>query len=229
MIHFNEQDIKALHDIDIETVIVGYGLEKQRNNKYLCPFHDDHEPSMILNNRKNRCECYVCNKKWDTIEFVKDIENCSFTEALIKLIKISGGNIGDYVVEKTETMCRRLKKEEKLLLGINVSDGMSVVPQKPVKSWVVQRIDAECVPNFNNDIESGYYDGYLVLDKSKLSENYLYDKFSDIYVGYIHERLALAIEHTRKRYEKGEDVQKEIAILNTLKKDFGYSKEKKPD
>lgn len=226
MLHFNNEDVSNLHNLDIEVVLSYYGIEPESNKKYLCPFHNDHEPSMILNQKKNRCECYVCHKKWDTIEFVKDKEKCTFTEALIKLIKISGGNLSDYAAdEPSNSDIRRLNKEEKKLLNIEIgSDTFNTFPQKPIKAWNMTRTEGECFPNYNNDSDMEYYDGYLVIDKPKLTESYLYENFPNVYKKYVHEKMAIAIERTKKKYENGEDTQNEIVILNKLIKDYQYDK-----
>lgn len=50
--------------------------------KCLCPFHDDHSPSMIVNDKKNFAWCFACNSGGDIFGFVQKIENCSFPEAL---------------------------------------------------------------------------------------------------------------------------------------------------
>ena len=55
--------------------------------KCLCPFHDDHHPSMIVNDRKNFAWCFACNSGGDIFSFVQKIENCSFPEALRILAK----------------------------------------------------------------------------------------------------------------------------------------------
>lgn len=226
MLHFNEEDVTDLHNMDIELVLNHYGIEQYNNKKYLCPFHDDHEPSMILNHKKNRCECYVCHKKWDTIEFVRDKEDCTFTEALIKLIKISGGELSKYISDdiSSSSEVRRLRKEEKQLLQID-SDLHSVYPKKPVKAWNMTRTEkGECFPNYNNDSDMNYYDGYLILEKPKFTENYLYEKFPNVYKKYVHEKLAIAIERVKKKYEGGNDTSNEIIMLNNLIKDYQYDK-----
>jgi hypothetical protein len=46
----------------------------------LCPFHEDHHPSMGIKN--NRYRCFACGAKGDTIEFVMKRDGLSFKEAL---------------------------------------------------------------------------------------------------------------------------------------------------
>nr|MCR5624234.1 hypothetical protein [Lachnospiraceae bacterium] len=72
------------------------------------------------------------------------------------------------------------------------------------------------------DKDKSFYDGYLVLLKGKLNENYLYTEFPDVYRLMVCEYLAKAIESTKKKYEEGQDVSKQIVMLNKLIDDFQY-------
>ncbi len=45
-----------------------YGLNVQRNGMTLCPFHDDHAPSLKVD---TRFYCFGCQVKGDVIDFVK--------------------------------------------------------------------------------------------------------------------------------------------------------------
>lgn len=226
MLHFSEQDVSNLHDLDMGIVLDHYGLEPYTNGKYLCPFHEDHSPSLFFNKKKNRCECYVCNKKWDSIEFVKDYEKIDFPKALITLVDISGGDSSQYQKKSTERKrWRRLKKEERLLLGINNQTDNVDYPSKPIKSWSFERTEkGECFPNYTDNPEFSYYDGYLVLNKGMFSENYLYSEYNDVYRLMVCSFLTKTIEKVKKKYEEGKDMSKQIVILNTLIKDFQYNK-----
>lgn len=226
MIHFSESDISELKALDIQEVLDYYGIEG-KNNKYICPFHEDHDPSMLLNRQKNRCDCYVCNKRWDTIEFVRDMENKTFSEALITLVKISGGNIHRYL-KNTEIKLpniRRLKNEEKLLLNFDIGKEIVTNPMKPIKNWAMER-SGDSLPNYNDNHNTNYYDGYLIMQRPKLSENYLYTHYPEVYRNLVLAKLAETIAKVKFLYEQGQDMSKEIAILNKLKVDFGYSNKK---
>ena len=58
----------------------------------LCPFHDDRNPSMSVNDIKGLYHCFSCKASGDTIGFVQNIEKISYMEALRKIVKISGNN-----------------------------------------------------------------------------------------------------------------------------------------
>lgn len=55
-------------------------IEVNRGKVALCPFHDDHNPSMSIKN--NRFYCFGCSQKGDVIEFVMRRDGFSFREAV---------------------------------------------------------------------------------------------------------------------------------------------------
>ena len=48
----------------------------------VCPFHDDHSPSLHVSPKKNRVHCYVCDTDMDIFALVMDKKNCNFFEAV---------------------------------------------------------------------------------------------------------------------------------------------------
>jgi len=49
--------------------------------KALCPFHDDHNPSLELNPERQSFKCWSCGAGGDIFDFVKNIERVEFPEA----------------------------------------------------------------------------------------------------------------------------------------------------
>lgn len=58
------------------------GLKIDRNNKTICPFHKDTNPSLSFNIKENYYHCFSCGASGDNIKLVKNILNCSFNEAI---------------------------------------------------------------------------------------------------------------------------------------------------
>ena len=52
------------------------------NYKGICPFHDDHSPSMVVSPVRQTFKCFVCGEGGDVISFLEKHENLSFMEAL---------------------------------------------------------------------------------------------------------------------------------------------------
>jgi DNA primase len=73
-------EIQKLRDIPIVEVAQRLGLQVNSRRMCLCPFHDDHHPSMALG-RKNHYRCFVCDAHGDVIDLVMRFLNKTFTEA----------------------------------------------------------------------------------------------------------------------------------------------------
>lgn len=58
--------------------------------KALCPFHDDHKPSLELNPERQSYKCWVCGAGGDVFDFVKEIERVEFPEAVRMLAERAG-------------------------------------------------------------------------------------------------------------------------------------------
>ena len=81
----NTKQLKAANPI--ERVAARYGsLQKAGANfKMLCPFHDDHHPSLMLHVGRQFFKCHACGAGGDVIGLVMGLEKCSFAEAVKKL------------------------------------------------------------------------------------------------------------------------------------------------
>ena len=78
--------------VDIVT-LVGESLAVHRAGskfKALCPFHDDHHPSMELNPDRQSYKCWSCGAGGDIFDFVKEYERVDFPEALRMLADRAG-------------------------------------------------------------------------------------------------------------------------------------------
>lgn len=64
-----------------------YGIEVKRNGMAVCPFHDDHNPSMKVD---KRFHCFGCGEDGDVIDFTSRLYNLSPKEAAEKLAQDFG-------------------------------------------------------------------------------------------------------------------------------------------
>lgn len=58
--------------------------------KALCPFHDDHDPSLELNPERQSYKCWSCGAGGDVFDFVKEYERVEFPEAVRMLAERAG-------------------------------------------------------------------------------------------------------------------------------------------
>lgn len=87
----SEDDIKAIRQqADIVDVMSRYiTLEKKgKDYKAICPFHDDHDPSLSISTDKQIFKCFVCGTGGTVFTFVQKIENISFLEAVCKVAEL---------------------------------------------------------------------------------------------------------------------------------------------
>lgn len=84
------QEIKSRADIvDVISSYINV-IKKGRRYAAVCPFHDDHNPSMDINKEKQTYHCYVCHHGGDVFSFVADYEKISFGEAVKRVCEIIG-------------------------------------------------------------------------------------------------------------------------------------------
>jgi DNA primase len=65
-------------------------VKKGREMVGLCPFHDDHRPSMNVNVAKQIFKCFACGAGGDVFKFVQMRENLSFSQAIERLAERAG-------------------------------------------------------------------------------------------------------------------------------------------
>ncbi len=72
--------------------------QKGKNFFGVCPFHDDHSPSMSVSSEKQIYTCFSCGATGNVFKFIMDYEHISFPEALKKVADKAGIDIaiGDF-------------------------------------------------------------------------------------------------------------------------------------
>ncbi len=77
---------------DIADIIGRYLTVQKRGREYraICPFHDDHDPSLHINPDMRIYKCFVCGAGGNVFTFVQNYENVSFPEAVEKVADLIG-------------------------------------------------------------------------------------------------------------------------------------------
>ena len=83
---------KIINATDIVALVSKYvKLEKQgKNYKGLCPFHNEDTPSFVVSPDKNIAHCFGCNGGGNPVNFLMQIENIDFNEAIRRLAEFNG-------------------------------------------------------------------------------------------------------------------------------------------
>lgn len=76
-----------------------YGIEVNRSGMACCPFHDDHTPSMKVN--EDYFYCFGCGATGDVIDFTARLYDLSPREAAEKLAQDFGLNHDRHPLEKS--------------------------------------------------------------------------------------------------------------------------------
>ena len=91
----NEEITEIRKEANIVDIIGSYlTIEKKgKDYKCVCPFHDDHSPSMSISEEKQIYKCFSCGAAGNVFTFVQNYENVSFIEA----VKIVADKIGHHL------------------------------------------------------------------------------------------------------------------------------------
>jgi DNA primase len=76
------RDIKS--QLSILTVLNHYGLNPGKHGFILCPFHEDHSPSLKIYPGTNTFHCFGCGASGDQIQFIEMYERLTRHKAIGK-------------------------------------------------------------------------------------------------------------------------------------------------
>lgn len=107
------EDVLERSDI-VDTVRHYVNLDKSGKNwKGLCPFHDDHDPSLKVHREKGIYKCFACGAGGNAIGFVMEMEGWSFPEAVRHLAERNGVEIPDQDPEEAERARKRRERKQR--------------------------------------------------------------------------------------------------------------------
>ena len=97
---------------DIVDLVSGYVRLNKKGNNYwgLCPFHSEKTASFSVSPDKQICYCFGCHKGGGAINFLMEMENLSFVEAVQQLAQRAGMQVPESNYDKG-----RKEKRERLL------------------------------------------------------------------------------------------------------------------
>lgn len=146
-----EEILSIQRKANIVDIIRDYVPLIQRGKNYfgICPFHDDHNPSMSVSPEKGVYKCFVCGNAGNVFNFVMEYEKVSFYEA----VKIVADKIG--VSIDISTSKKENTKKSPLYDIYNISykfyqNNLNTVYGKEAKKYLLNRkIDEDVIKNFN--------------------------------------------------------------------------------
>lgn len=132
-------------------------LEKKGKNYFgMCPFHDDHNPSMSVSEEKGLFTCFVCHKTGNVFSFVQDYENISFIEA----VKIVASKVGIEIETGYKETSKYSKHYEAVDLALKFyQNNLKSQDGTKAREYLKKRgITDEVIEEFNIGYASSNYD-----------------------------------------------------------------------
>lgn len=108
----NELILDIRSKINIVDVVSEYIPLVQRGRNYfgVCPFHDDHNPSMSVSPEKQIYTCFVCGASGNVFTFLMDYEHVPFIEA----VKMMANKLDIHLDIDDSYRNKKLEKRDKL-------------------------------------------------------------------------------------------------------------------
>ncbi len=203
--------------------------KKGRNYVAVCPFHDDHNPSMSISEDKRIYKCFVCGSGGNVFTFVKNYTKCSFIEAVVKVSEIIGKPISiDYQKPKIVSPYKPYHD----LLADSISFSTYALASKEgvvAKDYLIKRgLDKDIIDYFDigympkNDLlikylrEKGHNDEDIEkVGLGRFGDYGMYNIFAGRITFPIHDSYGNAIAYTARAIE-GENMAKYINTQETL-------------
>lgn len=109
---------KILDTADIVDVVSDFVHLKKRGANYigLCPFHNERTPSFSVSKSKGICKCFSCGKGGSPVNFIMELEQMSFNEALRYLAKKYNIEIQEHEMSEQE---REQASARESMLAVN--------------------------------------------------------------------------------------------------------------
>ena len=129
----NELINEIRNKVDIVEVISKYLPLTQKGKNYfgVCPFHDDHSPSMSVSKEKQIFTCFSCGASGNVFTFVADYNHIGFYDAVRLLGNQIGYNLGSKTITKNknaenyeiyESACKFYQNNLNTSLGKNANE-----------------------------------------------------------------------------------------------------------
>ena len=231
------QDIRRKAKIED---IIGHYLpieKKGRSLKCVCPFHDDHDPSMSISSDKQIFKCFVCGTGGNVFQFVEKFEKISFYEAVVKVAELINYPLDVTVTTQSKPVDSRFVDLYKVLNesilysqfqlasvdGIHVKDYLL---KRGMSEEQIERFQLGYLPASHRLHEflskKGYSDQVMVRSNLALmSERGLYDVMSNRLTIPIHDVDGNPVGFTARTMDKNDDRK----YINTSETEI-YSKGK---
>ncbi len=119
----DEQTIRKVHDAaDIVDVVSRYNIQLTRrgaNYFACCPFHSEKTGSFIVSPGRNTYHCFGCGAHGSPIDFVMNLDNKSYPEAIEQLANMYGIPVQHVEKQQTAEQMEQEKHREAMLIAVS--------------------------------------------------------------------------------------------------------------
>lgn len=171
-------DIKS--KVNIVDVISEYLPVEQKGKNYfaICPFHDDHNPSMSISPEKQIYTCFVCGASGNVFNFVANYEKVSFVSAVKKVAQKAGINLDINVKDDYKPQDTKYDKYYKMFDITNKyyqNNIKSVYGRKAIEYLHNRKIDDDIINEFEIGLSMNDNNVSKLLEKKGYDVNELID------------------------------------------------------
>lgn len=171
-------DIKS--KVNIVDVISEYLPVEQKGKNYfaICPFHDDHNPSMSISPEKQIYTCFVCGASGNVFNFVANYEKVSFISAVKKVAQKAGINLDINVKDDYKPQDTKYDKYYKMFDITNKyyqNNIKSVYGKKAIEYLHNRKIDDDIINEFEIGLSMNDNNVSKLLEKKGYDVNELID------------------------------------------------------
>jgi DNA primase len=88
-----DSTVEQVRQVPVTQVLKNEGIEMKRVGREavtLCPWHNDSNPSLTLNDDKNICFCFACGGGSDAIAYIQQYHSLSFSDAVARIAEKNG-------------------------------------------------------------------------------------------------------------------------------------------
>jgi DNA primase len=102
----NEKINEIRNNASIVDVISHYinVIKKGRNYMAICPFHEDHSPSLSIHSDKQIYKCFVCGNGGNVFTFVQNYEKIGFIESVSKVAELTNQELDIDITPKEKIL-----------------------------------------------------------------------------------------------------------------------------
>lgn len=219
-----EEVINDIRNSASITEVIGHYIpliKKGKGYTALCPFHDDHDPSLSISDEKQIYKCFVCGNGGNVFNFVMNFKKVSFPESVKEVADIIGKPIDIDIykapkkIDKNQKYYDLLDKyiEETNYLLTSTNAGV-----KPLEYLTNRGIDKEVIDYFNigfnpkDDFMYKYLNQNECVDEDmisvgicRMSDKGMRDVFYNRITFPIHNQYGNPLGFTARDYEGNSD------------------------